>query len=93
MGKRIGDITPMKKVQRSRRLEIDDSPPNSAQKKVERDILAVRAVPIGIQILIQSEVHRAVQEAMRELHAGTGKTVTRSAKTSALQTRKTRTVS
>ena len=42
-----------------RKLEIDLSPPNEAQKKVEAEIVAVRAMTRGMRQFIKREVDRA----------------------------------
>ena len=83
----------MKKPNRPRRLEFDDTPPNAAQKKVERDLRAMRAVPAGVKLLVQSEVNGAVQRAMRELRSEKSGSVSEIAKTSTIHSRKTRNAS
>lgn|GEM_PF-6975673 len=53
---------------KTRRLEIDLSPPNEAQRKVEADILAFRALQSSMKKLIQYEVDKAVHKAILKLN-------------------------
>ena len=56
----------MKREKPRSKLVFDDSPPSEAGKKVEAAILAMRAVPHGVKLVINSAVNRAVQVALRE---------------------------
>jgi hypothetical protein len=54
-------------MKKKHKFEIDDSPPNEAQKKVEAEILAIRNLERGMRKLIRTEVNRAVKKAVADL--------------------------
>lgn len=67
MGKWIGVSGRMNKKKKIRKLEIDNSPPSPARRKVDAEILAFRALAERIKPWIKLEVEFAVKKAFEKM--------------------------